>query len=369
MNALERKLKIILEERESREEFRSLNTTQHLIDFSSNDYLGLSANKNLIYKIDALWQARSNKSLGSGGSRLLRGNDESAERVESELAKFYKAESTLLFNSGYQANVGLLSTISDKNDTIIYDEFVHASIRDGIRLSNSRNYSFRHENLESLERKLSSANGTVFVVVEALYSMDGDLSNLLEIVNLCKEKGAHLIVDEAHSSGVYGEYGEGLSAELGIEKDLFARVHTFGKALGCHGAVVAGSNVLRDYLINYSRPFIYTTAMPFHSLLNISEAHRYLMENQGEKKKLFANIKRFKNEIQTGSNSAIQPVIVGDALKAKELSNYMKENNIDLRAIMHPTVSKGEERLRVCLHSFNSTEEIDLLTTLLKEKV
>ena len=211
-------------------------------DFCSNDYLGIVKNK-LIEK-----SLPDNLSHGSTGSRLLSGNYELIEETENFIANFHEAAAGLIFNSGYDANTGLLSCVPQKGDVIIYDQLSHASIRDGIRLSFASSFSFLHNDITDLEKKLSAAvhlHQNIFVVTESVFSMDGDKAPLIEISNLCEKYNAGLIVDEAHATGVIGEKGEGLVQHLDLQKKCFARIHTFGKACGCHGAVVLGSATIK----------------------------------------------------------------------------------------------------------------------------
>ena len=193
------------------------------------------------------------------------------------LADFHKAESGLIFNSGYDANLGLFSCIAKKEDTLICDELIHASIIDGCRLSYANRFRFAHNDVEDLEDKLRRSKGNIFVAVESVYSMDGDMAPLKEIAAVCKKYNASLIVDEAHATGLFGDQGRGLVSQHGLEQEVFARVHTFGKALGCHGAVILGSETLRNYLVNFARSFIFTTALPVHSLIAVKCAYEMLM--------------------------------------------------------------------------------------------
>ena len=232
---------------------RSLSHFEGYIDFFSNDYLGLGKVSN----------EQASFSHASTGSRLISGTSSHSLRVESEMAKYFNSNSSLFFNSGYDANVGLFSCVPQRGDTVIYDEYIHASVRDGIRLSFANHYSFEHNNIKDLKKRIKAAKGAVYVAVEALYSMDGDLSPLRAIVAICKEHGAYIIVDEAHSSGIFGENGKGFVSALNMEEDIFARIVTFGKAYGSHGAVVQGSKGLTNYLCNFSRslfiPQLYLT--------------------------------------------------------------------------------------------------------------
>ena len=337
-----------LEKRKSDDAYRSLKTSSSMIDFCSNDYLGFSS-KSL----------HSSLPVGATGSRLISGTKSIHTVVEDQIAVFHNDEAALIFNSGYDANLAFLSTVPKKGDTVIYDQLCHASIRDGLRLGVARNFSFTHNDLRDLKGKISKASGSVFVVVESVYSMDGDAAHLVEIEKICSDSGAYLVVDEAHATGVFGEKGEGLCGELGIE--AYARVHTFGKALGVHGAVICGSQVLKEYLVNYARPFIYTTALPPHSIDVISQVYASL-ENSDERKKLKENIEIFKSNFKNPglieSDSPIQCVIIGGNEKCKTVAEHLQSEGFDVRPILSPTVEKGKERIRICLHSFNSREEI-----------
>ena len=353
-----------LDKRKKENAFRELKTNQNLIDFCSNDYLGF-ARESSIHQAE-----NSFKNYGATGSRLISGNYQITEDVEKYLAQFYQSESALIFNSGYNANVGLFQCLPQKNDTIIYDEFIHASIRDGIKLSNAKNFAFAHNNLDALTVKLKQASGNVYIVVESIYSMDGDAAPLVEIAKICKKQHAALIVDEAHAVGIFGN-GKGLVAELSLEKEVFARVVTFGKAYGGHGAAVLGSKILRDYLINFSRAFIYTTALPLSSIVAIKNAHEFLNQNLSRIEKLKELIIYFRSStlnfklITLNSYSAIQCIIIPGNDEVKIVATQIQKKGFDVGEILSPTVPKGKERLRICLHSFNTKEQIDKLVSLL----
>ena len=296
MHSAEEQLRLSLDERKSKHSLRSLTVSKGLVDFCSNDYLGFSRSEILREKIQQAEKENPSDRTGSTGSRLISGNTRFCEEIENRIAKFHHAEAGLIFNSGYDANLGIFSSVPERNDTILYDQLVHASIRDGIRLSYAHAFSFKHNDLEDLGRRLKVATGNIFVAVESIYSMDGDCAPLVEMSELCRQYGANLIVDEAHASGVFGRCGEGKVVELGLENQVFARLHTFGKALGCHGAIVVGSETLRSYLVNFARSFIYTTALPFHSLLSISCAYDLLASKDEELTKLKSKISYFKDQ-------------------------------------------------------------------------
>ncbi|MCW3072795.1 MAG: 8-amino-7-oxononanoate synthase [Bacteroidetes bacterium] len=357
-----------IDKRREHNAFRQLVHHSHLTDLCSNDYLGFAGSPELRVAIDKEYTSLPVRLNGSGGSRLLSGNSLYAENLEKKIAAFHAAESGLVYNSGYDANVGLFSAIGQKDASIIYDELIHASVHDGIKMSQAAAFMFRHNDLFHLEERLKIAEGAVYVAVESIYSMDGDEALLSGILALCKRYNAGLIVDEAHATGVTGNGGKGLVQQLGIEKEVFARVHTFGKALGCHGAIVLGSPLLRDYLVNFSRAFIYTTALPLHSLVAVNQAYELLAKSQSGIDSLHQLIKAFKAKAAenpaislTSSNSPIQCVVVPGNDDVKNLAALLQKDGFDVRPILSPTVQKGRERLRICLHLFNTTEELGRL--------
>jgi 8-amino-7-oxononanoate synthase len=364
-----------LEERKESGLFRELRHVENCIDFTSNDYLGFARSSKLEKRIDAAWQAYARKKSGATGSRLLSGNSALAEELEQQIAAFHEAETALLFNSGYDANVGLFSCLAGRADTILYDELVHASIRDGARLCLAKKYSFRHNDIADLESKIQKATGDIFIAVESVYSMDGDTSPLQEIIQLKKRHGnLHIIVDEAHATGIYGPQGKGIASETGIRGEIFARVYTFGKALGMHGAAVVGSAELRTYLVNFARPFIYSTALPPHALISIREGYNLLPVAGEERTQLQNVIKTFTNAAKERlpgklqrSCTAIQSVIISGNENAKSVAKNLQEKGFDVRPILSPTVSAGTERIRICLHAYNTEVEVnDLVNELAK---
>lgn len=344
---------------------RNLKTNNKLIDFCSNDYLGFARSPFLKNNIDVELSNISIISNGSTGSRLLTGNSDYAENLENSIAQLYNCEAGLIYNSGYTANLGLFSSLPQKGDTIIMDELIHASIIDGARLSFANRFKFKHNELNSLEDKLKKARGICYVVVESVYSMDGDSPDIEVTLSLTEKYGASLIVDEAHSVGLYG-LGK---LDKSLNERILARIITFGKALGGHGAIILCSASLKNFLINFSRPFIYTTASPLHQLISTKMAFEMLLDSDIEINNLKSNIQLFKSTISKieafpliESNSAIQCLILKSNNLAKELSNFLQNSGMDVRPVLSPTVAKGSERLRICLHSFNTKNEIKLLT-------
>ncbi|OWZ20520.1 8-amino-7-oxononanoate synthase [Phytophthora megakarya] len=368
------------------------------VDFFSNDYLGFARShelKNLVKTRQADLQSQHVHTLGATGSRLISGNSNLFMQTEKELATFYNSEAALLFNSGYAANVGVMSCIPQAEDVILYDELVHNSCHEGIRLSrayaNDRSFEFRHNDLEDLERKVQNysspptgndaGNACVYVVVESLYSMDGDFAPLEAMAALCERMGAFLIVDEAHSTGVYGPQGSGVVRELGLEKKyknaLACRVHTFGKAMGCHGAVVCGSQVLIDYLVNYARSFIYTTAFPFDQLVSVISVHEFSAGPTADmlRRHVIELVQYFKEKVNNtpsiprdallASDSPIQGVVFEGNHRVLMASQQMNAMGIRVIPIRSPTVAKGAERFRIVIHADNTPHEVNLLVNAL----
>lgn len=366
-------LQKILDEKKEKDSFRKLKSSSQPIDFCSNDYLGLARSQELFYAIQRGAERLTPPYNGSTGSRLLSGNSELAEALENKLAGIFRSQKTLLFNSGYDANLAVLSCLPQRGDTIIYDELVHASLRDGARLSLASRFSFRHNDLNDFEEKIKQAKGNIFVVVESIYSMDGDECPLEDLVTLSEKYDFTIILDEAHSTGSFGENGSGLAVQKKIENKIAVRIYTFGKAMGVHGACVAGDEALISYLINFARSFIYTTAISPHSLVSISCAFDFLKRQTGLQEILQEKIKIFLKGFEkmkwnfVKSNSAIQNVIIPGNTNVKELSHFLQHHEFDCRSILSPTVKEGSERIRICLHTFNSDREIAELNHVLSE--
>ena len=369
MSLVEKAMSAALQKREEQGSLRRLSVQKNKIDFCSNDYIGF-AHSEALNKMTAQKMEQLAKLNGSGGSRLLAGNSSYAEELESRLAKIHKTQAAIIFNSGYDANVGLFSAVPARGDTILYDELVHASIHDGIRLSRAESFPFKHNDLVHLQERLQQAKGNIFVAVESIYSMDGDSAALNELSEICNRNRASLIVDEAHATGVFGL---GLVQQLKLHDNVFARVHTFGKAMGCHGGVIVGSSVLKQYLVNYARSFIYTTALPLHSLVAIDCAYTLLEQSKDIVAKLHDNIRYFHEQASkvggewVESSSAIQSLIIAGNKNVKKVAVAIQAYNFDVRPIMSPTVPKGKERIRICLHSYNTFAQIDELLNRLKE--
>lgn len=361
-----------IEKRKAAGLYRSLVVPDpNLVDFCSNDYLGF-VHYELVKKVITQSPEKFSET-GSTGSRLIRGNSGLAEELETYLAQYHKSEAAILYNSGYDANVGFFSSVPGKDDIVLYDELIHASVRDGLKMSAATTFPFRHNDMGQVESRLRNISGkNVYIAVESVYSMDGDFAPLSDLVTICQKYKAALVVDEAHAGGTYGDKGEGIVAAIGLEDKVFARLVTFGKALGVHGAVILGSEVLKEYLINFSRSFIYTTALPPASLKAILSSYMILEKFKSEIMKLHGLIALFKEEAAKAnipliaSKSMIQCIPCAGNDKVLEASQILREAGYDIRAIRYPTVPAGKERLRICIHTYNTPEQIVEVINIIK---
>lgn len=337
------------------------------LDFSSNDYLGLSNDSRLRTAMERELQAGS---LSAPASRLLRGNTPGHERLEARLAQFKGSEAALLFPSGYQANIGLLTALLRRDDVAVSDEQNHASIIDGLRLSGCRVETFPHLETAAVDAKLAERpeRGRVFLVTESLYSMDGDVAPLDRYADLATKHGANLIVDDAHATGLYGERrGSGLVEHYGVERRITAAVSTCGKALGLCGAFVTGSAVLIDYLVNRARPFIFSTAQPPVLLAAIHAALDIVESEPGRRDRVLMLAARLRRRLVNGgvdclrSTGPIVPVILGDSGLAVRVARGVRSRGFDVRAVRPPAVRPRTARLRVSVHADHTEEQIDHL--------
>ena len=366
-----------LTKRKEEGRYRELVVSGSGVDFFSNDYLGLARSSTLFERSHQLVKQYPGNFNGATGSRLLSGNSELFEQTEINIAKFHKAESALIFNSGYDANLGFFSTVPQKGDLIFYDEYIHASIRDGIRLSLADAYSFVHNSISSLQTKIQSVSlikkdfKRIFIVVESIYSMDGDQAPLSALAEFCTEHNYLLITDEAHALGIYGNEGEGLVQSLGIESLFFARIYTYGKALGVHGASICGSTYLKEYLINFCRTFIYSTALSPHAIASIQCAYQQMITSNEERLILKNNAQYYASLLNDTSNidSPIKSLILSGNKNVKHLANQLQGLGYEVRPILSPTVPENKERLRICLHSYNTQEEIKKLIQHIQEYI
>lgn len=355
-----------LEERKKKHLLRTLPLPPEGIDLYSNDYLGLARSTELHSAIQHE-MAKAPLNNGATGSRLLSGNSHYAEEIEQEIAMFHKAEGALVYPSGYSANLGLISCLATKETTLICDELIHASLIDGARLGQSKKVRFRHNSVSDLNKKLDTLTGQKLVIVESVYSMDGDVCPLQDFARLCEEYDAMLVVDEAHAIGVYGNTGEGLVQAQNLEQRVTARIMTYGKAPGIHGATVVGPQWLKDYQINFSRSLIFSTAPPFHHFASIKRMYKSLPLFAHARHQLQDIVDYFvKSREKSGGNwlqsvTHIQSLIVPGNAKVIATAEKLKTAGINALPIRKPSVAEGAERIRFCLHAYNTKEEIDLL--------
>lgn len=342
-----------------------------LLSFCSNDYLGLANNP---ANIDALRDALPETGLGGAASHLICGHHDAHHELEQRLASFTGRSSALFFSTGYMANMGVISALAGRGDTIFSDRLNHASIIDGCILSRARVRRYPHGDVGELEAMLAQTSGHKLVVTDGVFSMDGDVAPLKELARVCREHDALLVVDDAHGIGVLGPEGRGSIAAHGLsEADVPVLIGTLGKAVGTSGAFVAGSPVLMDYLVQKARTYIYTTAMP-PAIAVATRASIDLIEKDDERRQhLQALVDRFRTEACAlgyqlmPSQTPIQPIMVGDNWTALELSHALEERGLLVTAIRPPTVPEGEARLRVTFSAAHSQSDLDRLLQALAE--
>ncbi|MCQ6276062.1 8-amino-7-oxononanoate synthase [Bacillus sp. V3B] len=353
--------------------FRTMNTAplpEMVIDgrsqivFSSNNYLGLANDQRLVYAAETTLHEFG---VGSSGSRLTTGHTDWHQKLEEKIARFKQTEAALLFSSGFLANVGVLSSLPEKGDVILSDQFNHASIIDGCRLSKADTVVYNHIDMNHLEEKLkeTASYQRRFIVTDGVFSMDGTIAPLDQMVRLAKQYDAYVIVDDAHATGVLGEKGRGTSEYFGVYPDVV--IGTLSKAIGTEGGFVAGSKVLIDFLLNHARTFIFQTAMP-PSICAASHTALEIIEESNEKRQLlFSNVNKIKNSLEEmgykvkGDLTPIIPVIIGDPKDAVIFAEKLQENGIYAPAIRPPTVPNGESRIRLTVTSAHGSKEIDYL--------
>lgn len=349
------------------------------VDFSSNDYLGLSRHPALRQRVlGRLAEEETHAPLASPASRLLRGNTPVHEALEARLARFKGTESALLFPTGYQANVGLLTALIGPRDRALSDEQNHASLIDGLRLARCQKVVVPHLDLGAMEEALATPHpgGRTFLVTESLFSMDGDIAPLDRYADLAHRYGAALMVDDAHATGVFGrERGSGLAEHFGVERRAVAIVSTFGKALGLAGAFVACPRVVAEYLVNRCRSFIFTTAPPPLLLYAIEAAVDLVEEEPWHRERVLALADLLRREFRRhgfptlASAGPIVPVVLGENRRALAVAEILRERGFDVRAIRPPSVAPGTARLRISVHADHTEEEILGLVEALVEAV
>lgn len=353
-------------------QFRTLEITDG-IDLSSNDYLGLAYDPRL--KQAAIKSLAQAERVGATGSRLLSGNAREWERLETDFAAFAGTESALYFGSGYAANLGLLTSLLRQGDVVFSDAMNHASLIDGMRLSGATKVIFPHRDLQFLESALRTHSGTAgakVIVTESVFSMEGDVAPINEMLQLAKEHGAALVVDEAHATGVSGPEGRGIAAAAGVERGVLAVVHTCGKALACAGAFVCGSRALKEFLINRARTFIFSTAMPPYFAGQIRAALELARAADCERAHLQDVACQLRTELSAAaipcgsSTTQIVPVILGGNNAALHVASELQRARFVARAIRPPTVPPGTARIRISLTSRITREQTRRLAELLR---
>ncbi len=342
------------------------------IDFSSNDYLGLAAS-GLLARAASKALERG-VAVGSGGSRLLRGNHGEHEMLEIEAAEYIGSESALFFSTGFAANSAIISTLPQRGDLLVHDELIHASVHEGLRLTRAQVRTAKHNEVSDAERRITDwrnqgGTGTAWIAVESLYSMDGDLAPLDDFVDLADKHDAMLIVDEAHATGVKGQHGRGLASYLQGRENLIT-LHTLGKALGCEGALICGPKLVRDFLINRARSFIFSTA-PSPLAAAIARAALQISNDRVDLR-LALQTRISKAETVLGkvgaiiSGSQIMPLIIGEEDPTMVLASSLQDAGFDIRGIRPPTVPKGSSRLRISITNNASIEDILALAEAIK---
>lgn len=355
----------------------------HLREFSSNDYLDLASSPILRALFTRYLESQS--SLASTGSRLLSGNSEIAEQIEQEASRFWKSPDALLCSSGYEANVSIFSTIPQAGDCVIYDEFIHASVHVGMKTSRAtKKIAFKHNDITQLKTLLNNERNTiynVFLAVETVYSMDGDTAPLLKIIDAIREccPRAHLILDEAHATGLFGPSGQGLATALDLDQapEILMKLHTFGKGAGSTGAIILCDSLVKQYLLNYAKGLIYSTFMsvPAMCLVRASltmlvtgqtdAARHRLWERIRDSYKLLAALPATSClTIPDQVQSAIIPILSTHAL---ELSDFLEMKGFRVLPVRYPTVPRGSERVRICLRSDIPLEMIEALVAAIRE--
>jgi 8-amino-7-oxononanoate synthase len=339
------------------------------IVFSSNNYLGLANDPILVEKAVNTLQEFG---LGSSGSRLTTGNTEWHEKLEQRIASFKKTEAALLFSSGYLANIGVLSSLPEKGDVLLSDQLNHASIIDGCRLSKAETVIYQHTDMNSLELKLKETRAYTrrFIVTDGVFSMDGTIAPLDQIMELANRYDAYVIVDDAHATGVLGEKGRGTSEYFGVSPDVV--IGTLSKAIGVEGGFVTGSRVLVDFLLNHARTFIFQTAIPPVSCAAAYAAIDMIEKDKEKKIHLLRMIKVIKDNLDAmgftvyGHDTPIIPVIIGDEETSVQFSKKLQENGIYAPAIRPPTVPDGKSRIRLTVTSAHTDSQVEHLLTCFK---
>ena len=342
-----------------------------LLSFCSNDYLGLANHPGII---KAATEAMPNTGFGGAASHLICGHHDAHHQLELRLAEFTRRSAALFFSTGYMANMGVISALAGRGDTIFSDRLNHASIIDGCVLSRARVRRYRHGDMSALADMLAATGGHKLVVTDGVFSMDGDIAPLRELAALCRAHEALLVVDDAHGLGVLGPQGRGSLIEQGLsEEDVPILIGTLGKAVGTSGAFVAGPQLLMDYLVQKARTYIYTTAMPPAIALATCASFDLIEREDSRRSHLQMLISEFRQEASAlgyelmPSRTPIQPILVGDNWAALALSQALEERGLMVTAIRPPTVPEGQARLRVTFSAAHSSEDLAMLLSALAD--
>ena len=371
-NTVQASLKSRLKELKRRNLKRGLQTPSGL-DFSSNDYLGLGGHPIIAGHVRR--RLAEDVTVGAPASRLLRGHLSMHSRLEKKWADYKGTEASLLYPSGWQANVGLLTALVKKEDRVLSDALNHASLIDGLRLAGCKKVIYPHLDVAGLEQELARPwdGGHTYVLTESLYSMDGDVAPLDRYAELCERYGAELLVDDAHATGLWGERGSGLVEHFGVVDRVLAITSTGGKALGVSGGFVSGSKLLVDYLVNVSRSFIFSTAVSPLVVHGLEAALDVVRSEPQRRMRLHASANRLRSHLQAAgletlnSEGPIVPVILGANQKALSAAEQLQAKGFDVRAIRPPTVAPGTARLRISVHGDHREDQIDALADALLE--
>lgn len=350
---------------EKQGQFRSFPGPITGVDFCSNDYLGLACNPSLHRQIRQNLDQQRAALSGPTGSRLISGDGELVAESEQYIAAQHRVDSALLLPSGYMANLALFSALPERKDTVILDEYMHRSAIDGVQLSGARRWKFRHNDMGHLEELLKRNKGRSWIGVESLYSMDGDVAPLKDLLWLSERYQAGLIVDEAHAVGVFGL---GFVKHFGLQKRVFATLVTYGKAMGQSGAAILGSDHLIQWLINRASPVMYSTAVSPYQSISIRTAYEFLDGHPKLKTGLEENIQHFRALVtvpNADKHSPIQPVFLSPGCCVDTLMSTLVRHGLQTYFVRSPSVPKGKERIRVCLHQHNSKKQIALLAELI----
>ena len=342
------------------------------VDFASNDYLGLAGSSRLKRAVEQALER--GVPVGAGGSRLLRGNHPEHEAIEAEAAEFFGGEAAIFFANGYGANSALISTLPQRGDLVLFDELIHASVHEGLKLSRAEGQAAAHNDPQSFEDAIKAwrakgGAGRIWILAESLYSMDGDRAPLADLAGIAGRFDAVLVVDEAHATGVFGPEGRGLAAQMRPSGNLIT-LHTCGKALGCEGALLVGPRVMKEHLVNRGRGFIFSTAPSPLMAAAVREALRICVEEPERRDALRAMIAHGERVLAplgaAGSGSQIMPLVLGEDARTMDVARKLQAAGFDVRGVRPPTVPQGTARLRIALTLNASTADVDALGSALE---